>query len=70
MGYIDPALFGVLSQLGVVFLFVLVSAITFFRRRLTKLINKLVARVRRMSRKRQTDDPDGVRTEGQDPSIE
>jgi hypothetical protein len=37
MGYIDPGLFGLLSQIGVVFLLVVVTGFTFF----SKLFRKI-----------------------------
>jgi len=41
MGYIDPGLFGILSQVGAALLLVVVTAFTFFTKPIKKIFRKL-----------------------------
>ena len=41
MGYIDPGLFGILSQIGVAVLLVLVTVFTFFSNSFKKFFKKI-----------------------------
>ena len=41
MGYLDPGLFGVLSQIGVVVLLFVVTIFTFFSKKVKKLFGKI-----------------------------
>jgi hypothetical protein len=41
MGYIDPGLFGLLSQIGVVFFLVIVTGFTFFSKTIKKIFRKI-----------------------------
>jgi hypothetical protein len=41
MGYIDPGLFGLLSQIGVVFFLVVVTGFTFFSKTIKRIFTKV-----------------------------
>ena len=44
MGYLDPGIFGMISQVGYVLLFAAVSALTFFFQPLKNLFNRVFRR--------------------------
>ncbi len=44
MGYLDPGLFGLLSQVGLAIFLIVVSAFTFFFRPIKKFFNRIFKR--------------------------
>ncbi len=54
MGYLDPSLFGILSQVGLAVFFIAVSAFTFFSKPIKKFVKRVFKRAD--SKKTETSD--------------
>lgn len=64
MGYIDPGMFGMISQIGYMILFAVVSSFMFFFQPLKDLINRVRGKNQRPLAQADNEDPTSLKNTG------